>query len=337
MSFFYKAVCFIMALYFSMLGMLGGLFPPKGGEDLRVTAYLVADNAAAVENMDISHLGDVTDIILIGALAGFDTEGHINLNSEFDGIIRAVREKTEGFDIRLQLNIFGPWGNGSSVFEENMQAMGEQHKQAFDSGNLEPEIRSVLENYGLNGVSFDYEFPLSDEQKRDYGDFLVSLDRTLGDEYTIGCALSAWCAGLPAEAIAVIDRAELMCYDVWDYQTHAHSSLRNAKDLINNMFDLGYKPEQLELGLPFYARPTTEEAIWYNWADYYDKVDRIGLYEDEQNGVTASFNTPDLIYAKTRYAVSQKLGGVFVWHYACDVPADNASSLFNAIVRAKGK
>ncbi len=134
----------------------------------------------------------------------------------------------------------------------------------------------------------------------------------------------------------MIDRALLMCYDVWDYQTHAHSSYRNAKDLTQNMLNLGYQPEQLELGLPFYARPTTEEGIWYNYLDYYDKIDPIGLYEDTENGVTASFNTPDLICAKTRFAVKQGLGGVFVWHYACDVPADNRASLFNAIARGKG-
>ena len=80
------------------------------------------------------------------------------------------------------------------------------------------------------------------------------------------------------------------------------------------------------------------EGIWYDSLNYYNKIDRIGLYEDEENGVTASFNTPDLIYAKMRFAVRQGLGGgVFVWHCACDVPADNDASLFNAIVRAKGR
>ena len=29
------------------------------------------------------------------------------------------------------------------------------------------------------------------------------------------------------------------------------------------------------------------------------------------------------------------LGGVMIWHYACDVPADNDASLFNAVAKAK--
>ena len=63
------------------------------------------------------------------------------------------------------MNFFGPWGNGSSVFEENITAMGEQHKRAFESGYLEEEFKAVLEAYQLDGVFFDCEFPLNDWQK----------------------------------------------------------------------------------------------------------------------------------------------------------------------------
>ncbi len=30
-------------------------------------------------------------------------------------------------------------------------------------------------------------------------------------------------------------------------------------DWVKTMLDLGYTPEQLDVGLPFYARPTTHE------------------------------------------------------------------------------
>ena len=56
---------------------------------------------------------------------------------------------------------------------------------------------------------------------------------------------------------------------------------------------------------------------------------------DEEHGLTASFNTPRDIYLKTLWAKRNGLGGVFVWHYSCDVPADNNMSLFNQVVRAK--
>lgn len=57
---------------------------------------------------------------------------------------------------------------------------------------------------------------------------------------------------------------------------------------------------------------------------------------DEEHGLTASFNTPRDIFLKTYWAKRNGLGGVFVWNYGNDVPADNSASLFNALYRAKG-
>lgn len=64
-------------------------------------------------------------------------------------------------------------------------------------------------------------------------------------------------------------------------------------------------------------------------------MDRYGFAPDEAHGLTASFNTPRETYLKTLWAKRNGLGGVFVWHYACDVPADNCASLFNQVMRAK--
>ena len=42
-----------------------------------------------------------------------------------------------------------------------------------------------------------------------------------------------------------------------------------------------------------------------------------------------------VIYQKTLWAIRNGYGGVMVWNYGNDVPADNDASLFNQIVRAK--
>lgn len=52
-------------------------------------------------------------------------------------------------------------------------------------------------------------------------------------------------------------------------------------------------------------------------------------------GLTFSFNNYDTVYEKTQWAVEKGLGGVMIWHYACDVPAENESSLFNAVTAAE--
>ena len=128
---------------------------------------------------------------------------------------------------------------------------------------------------------------------------------------------------------------EVMCYDVWDEGTGIHSSFEITRAIIKGMLKLGYKREQLDVGIPFYARPTTEEAIWYDYKEYYDKLDENGCAPDEKNGLIASFNTPEVVYEKTEWTIKTGLGGVMIWHYACDLPADNDASLFNAVARAK--
>lgn len=156
----------------------------------------------------------------------------------------------------------------------------------------------------------------------------------LGDDYKLGCSISAWNTKQSRKAIKVLDLVEVMAYDLWE-NDGTHASLANAKQCINQMIIDGYKAEQMDLGIPFYARPTNHGGYWYGYNGWYDKIDDKGFCYDEGTGLTFSFNTYDVVYAKTAWAISRGLGGVMVWHYACDVPKDNSVSLFNAIADAK--
>ena len=53
MNAFNRILASVLAMLFSFLSTFGGLFPKKAGENLRVSAYLIARDAAAVENMDV--------------------------------------------------------------------------------------------------------------------------------------------------------------------------------------------------------------------------------------------------------------------------------------------
>ena len=334
MSIITKVFSFFMSLVLTLLGTTG-LTVSQRAKALRVVAYIIAENAAMMEAVDESHLDGLTDIILIGSLAGFDNTGRVNLSGDFDRIIDVAREKIGERPIRLHLNLNGPWATANGTFEENMFAQGEEHRKAFESGVLEENIHSVLEQYDLDGVFFDYEFPVAQEHKDAFSKFLVSLKKVLGEDYVLGAAESSWCAGLSKDAIRALDMVEVMCYDVWDEGTGIHSSFEITRAIIKGMLKLGYKREQLDVGIPFYARPTTEEAYWYDYKEYYDKLDENGCATDEAHGLIASFNTPEVVYEKTAWTIRKGLGGVMIWHYACDVPADNDASLFNAVAKAK--
>ena len=305
-------------------------------DGFRVTAYITAGSLKNTKSFDASHLADVTDIIIIGD-AGFDSTGMVSVENSFAAAIRKIQNLTKGLHVRVHATLRGPKpaADGGS-WEQQMNIMAEEHKKAFDSGVLEKNILSFLRQYNLDGISFDYEYPISETAKKQFGDFLVSLRQTLGEEYALGMAVGGWCADFPTASIDAVNMVELMSYDLWD-DNGMHSTLTIAQNEVRKLLDLGYPAEKIDLGIPFYARPTTHEDIWYAYNSFYDQLDSDGLYYETDTGLIHSFNTPKTVYDKTAWAVKQGLGGVMVWHYACDVPADNEYSLFKAIVQAKAE
>lgn len=302
---------------------------PVAKEDFRVTAYLVGRDFQDKAQIDYSHFDQITDFILIGS-ADFGEDGRLHLAENFDAVFRNISSHIPPGK-RFYLNVLGPkcaFSGGS--WHMRMWDQGRRHTRAFASGRLEASILQVLDTYGFDGVYFDYEYPVTRKSWQSFNRFIVSLNGVLGDRYKIGMAMSNWRFGQSKAAMEATDFVEIMNYDVWD-RGGRHATLKNAQKDIRAFLKKGYAPEKLGLGLPFYARPTTREEYWYDYKTYWNKMDENGLFADPATGLTFSFNTYDLIRQKTALAVNCGLGGVMVWNYAYDAPADNPHSLFNAV------
>ncbi len=303
---------------------------PVDPKNFRVTAYIVADGIN--DSLDKSNLARVTDIIMFGN-ATFDEQGNVNLTEEFENQLNILKEAVTNQN--LYLNILGPSSQSTSDdWNDQMHDLADRHTKAFESGNLENNIKTVLEKYGLDGIVFDYEFPLRSKDWKAYDKFIVNLDSVLGDTYKIGMSMVGWNLKQSKKAKEVTDFFEVMSYDLWDDNGN-HATTQIAKDDIKLFEKKGYDKAKLDLGVPFYARPTTKEAYWYDYKTYYDKLDGNGLFKDSETGLTFSFNTYDVIKEKTEYALESGIGGMMIWHYACDLPAENEKSLFGAIDEAK--
>lgn len=314
---------------------------PVNPENFRVTAYVVADRLD--ETFDASNLSRVTDIILFGN-ATFDEQGNITLTDGFENELAFLRSFMTGQN--LYLNILGPSAQTESDdWNEQMHDLADRHTAAFEAKVtskgadfetqiLENNIKSVLEKYGFDGVVFDYEFPLRSKDWKAFDKFIVSLDGVLGDDYKIGMSMVGWNLKQSEEAKNATDFFEVMSYDLWDDDGN-HATIDIAEDDMKLFEKKGYDKSKLDLGVPFYARPTTKEAYWYDYKGYYDSIDDNGLYEDKELGLTFSFNTYDVIKEKTDMAIDNGWGGMMIWHYSCDVSADNEKSLFGAIDSAK--
>ncbi|MDE6469480.1 MAG: glycoside hydrolase family 18 protein [Eubacterium sp.] len=299
-------------------------------QNFRVTAYIVSDRLD--ETFDASNLDRVTDIILFGN-ATYDEQGKVNLSDSFESDVEFLRNLIT--NQRFYLNILGPSSQSQSDdWNEQMYDMADRNTAAFESGVLEAEIKNVLDKYDFDGIVFDYEFPLRKKDWKSFDKFIISLDSVLGDDYKIGMSMVGWNLKQSKEAMDATDFFEIMSYDLWDKEGN-HATIDIAQDDIKQFEKKGYDKAKLDLGVPFYARPTTGDAYWYDYKSYCDDLDENGLYNDSATGLVFSFNTYDVIKEKTEMAIENGIGGMMVWHYSCDVPSDNEKSLFDAIDSAK--
>lgn len=307
---------------------------PVEPKDFRVTAYLTADSIQDMESFYAGHIDEVTDIIYIGG-SDFDIDGNIVLKDTFQPALDNIRTMIGDRDVNLYCSITGPGAEGEfDDWYDQMADQAEHHKVAFESGVLEENIKRFLDEYDFDGIFFDYEYCIKNKYWKDYNRFIVSLRKTLGDDYRIGMALSGWDLKQDKAARDATDFVELMSYDLWD-DDGTHSSMELAKNDIELARKAGYDLSKIDLGLPFYARPTTHDGYWYAYKDYYEDLDDKGLYDDEETGLTFSFNTFDVIKQKTTYAIENGCGGVMIWCWSYDTDYGNEKSLFKAIDDAK--
>ena len=319
-----------LALIITNLLGIGGISVNDKVNDFKVTTYVRGEyiqngNALYPEDFDI-----VTDVILFEC-ASFNSKGEVICNEPLlETALANLRKAIGSRDVSITLNLLGPWGiTDSDVWEEQMEAQSEEHNKAFTSGVLENNIVAVLDKYGFDGVHFDYEYPISLNAWYYYNNFLVSLDKKLGD-YTLGVAGNDWNIKFSTAAIEAIDTFELMLYDMVDEEGR-HATYEDTISAARKVGIYGVPLEKVNIGLAFYSRPTDMSAYWYGYNGCYEEMTEDGWYHCNETGKDFWFNTPEVIGNKTEYAIKNGFGGVMIWHYSCDLPSSHEASLLRAV------
>ena len=299
-------------------------------EDFRVTTYIRGEYVQSESSLYPEDFDIVTDVILFEC-ASFISNGEVICNEPIlETALANIRKAIGNRDVRITLNLLGPRGiTDSDVWEEQMKAQSIEHNKAFTSGVLEDNIIAVLEKYNFDGVHFDYEYPLSLNAWHYYNNFLVSLDKNLGD-YTLGVAGNDWNIKFSPAAVRAIDTLEVMLYDMIDEEGR-HATYEDTVKAVQKIGIYGVPFEKVNVGLAFYSRPTDMSAYWYGYNGCYEGIDENGWYHCDDTDKDFWFNTPDVIKAKTEYAIQNGFGGVMIWHYNCDLPSTHEDSLLRAI------
>ena len=302
----------------------------KKVDDFKVTTYIRGEYVQSPDSIHAEDFDIVTDVILFEC-ASFNAEGEVICNEPvLSTALGNIRNAIGDRDVNITLNLIGPWGiTDSDVWEEQMEAQSIEHNKAFTSGVLEDNIIEVLEKYDFDGVHFDYEYPLSNNAWKHYNKFLVSLDKKLGD-YTLGVAGNAWNIKFSTAAIAAIDSFEVMLYDMIDDEGR-HATYEDTISAAASIGIYGMPLDKVNIGLAFYSRPTDMSAYWYGYNGCYETMTDDGWYHCNDTDKDFWFNTPDVIAAKTDYAINHGYGGVMIWHYNCDLPSTHEGSLLRAV------
>lgn len=333
-TFFRRIVAFFTTLATVISSFFGlGLNFGEKVENFRVSTYIRAPFVQSEDKIYAEDFDIVTDVILFEC-ASFNSDGEVIIEKEMlETALGNIRKAIGNRDVDITLNLLGPSGEtDSDDWNEQMEAQSDEHNKAFTSGVLEENIKSVLEQYGFSGVHFDYEYPISRKSWYYYNNFLVSLDKKLGD-YTIGVADNDWNIKFTTAAINAIDTFELMAYDFNDSEGR-HSTYDDTVKAANNVGLHGIPLEKVNIGLPFYSRPTDMSLYWYGYNGCYGEIDENGWYHCDNSDKDFWFNTPDVIYQKTEFAINNGYGGVMIWHYNCDLPSSDDGSLLRAIGNA---
>lgn len=299
-------------------------------DDFKVTAYIRGEYVQSEDSLNPEDFDIITDVILFEC-ASFNSEGEVICNEPvLETALANIRKAIGDRDVSITLNFLGPWGiTDSDVWEEQMEAQSNEHNKAFTSGVLEDNIIAVLDKYDFDGVHFDYEYPISNNAWKYYNGFLVSLDKKLGD-YTLGVAGNYWNIKFSHEALNAIDTFELMIYDMVDGEGR-HATYEDTVAAVQTLGFHGMIFEKVNIGLPFYSRPADMSAYWYGYNGCYGEIDENGWYHCDTIGKDFWFNTPEIIEAKTEYAINNGFGGVMIWHYNCDLPSTHEDSLLRAV------
>lgn len=322
----------------------------KQAEDFEVMSYIYADTAYLMTDAQKEIASCVTEFNLFGCTF-FDSEGGIRFaDYEIDGrtltgdevlrgAIAELREANPAAKVVATVLANRDFGDGMTTVERHNSAMGEH------ASVLTQNLLKLIDDYGLDGVSFDYEYPEKSKDFNVFSDYIKQLDAALPSGKLLTAAISDWCIrtfGYSAKDLEVLDSIEMMAYDMFDERGNHSTFYDSCYSILKSLEKKGVDMSKINLGLPFYSRPINRDSFWGN---YYDVAETLSPYENtvveaytDLDGVPHPelenyYNGRQMIYDKTRYAIDSGVGGVMIWHFGCD-SQDPELSLLNQIAAA---
>ncbi|KAF5348743.1 hypothetical protein D9758_006834 [Tetrapyrgos nigripes] len=248
--------------YFVNWGIYGRKFPPSKipVNDLTHILYAFANINPSTGQVSLSDLWADQDIHYPGD--SWNDPAGTNLYGNFKAIYNLKKANRH---LKLLLSI-GGWTYSPSF---HPVVVNPALRREFVQSSVK-----LLEDYGLDGLDVDYEYPQNDDQARGYVDLLremrEALDqhaRTKGANYRFLLTIAAPCGPdnykkLHLQAMdQYLDFWNLMAYDFagsWDqvagHQSNLFGGPISVSTAVNHYISHRIHPNKLILGIPLYGR-----------------------------------------------------------------------------------
>lgn len=320
-------------------------------DDFRIMSYITVESILSMDGEEYKdNLALVTQFNVFGSLY-LDKDGNIVFeNYEKDGeavdgkeafayALDFVRKYNPTAEITATVLGNKDMGDGLDVEERHSSAMGDNREKFISS------IKSVISDFSLDGISFDYEYPYKYSSYKIYKSFLKELDKALPSDCLITAAISEWQLRITmftASSLEVLDQIEVMSYDMFDDRGNHSTFYTGCYKILEKFRSKGVDMSKINVGIPFYSRPVDAASFWGNYKDVADKLSPwensyvqsyVDLDGKEFPPLSNYYNGIQLVTDKTLFALDSGVGGVMIWHFACDT-SDPELSLMHNIAKA---
>ncbi len=301
----FLTLCLLTALLTSCSLMQKSALSPREDNSFRIVAY--ATDAIIVDLIPYDKLTHINYSFLIPNPDGtFAT-----LNNAWK--LQSIVESAPSQNVRVSVAV-GGWG-WDSQFEQ--MASNPESRTAFVKN-----LKDVVDQYQLDGVDIDWEYPDPGDSAQNFLTLMKELRAALPDKLISTAVISygdETGLGIPDETFAIVDYVNVMTYD-----GNIHASMQEFEEGINYWSARGLPKEKINIGAPFYSRPS--EISFAKLVQFDPAAAQMDTFE--YNGTPQMYNGIPSIQAKTRLAM-QKTGGIMFW--ALDHDSQGEFSLVNAI------
>lgn len=270
----------------------------------KVVGYMPswAGSVSAIQYSKLTHINYA--FLLPTATGGFQA---IENPSKLQSLVSSAH--ANGVKVLIAV---GGWNNGDdSGFEST--AANSSYRTAFVNN-----IMNFVNQYGLDGVDMDWEYPDPGASANNYAALMTQLATAL---HAQGKLLTAAVVGINGESIlsSVFSQVDFLNLMAYDFNNYDHSTYSYASQSLSYWKGKGLPASKAILGVPFYGRPS--------WETYATLIGRgADPYADTYQGV--GYNGITTIKSKTDLAYAQG-GGIMMWELSQD--AVGTYSLLSAI------